>query len=46
MGLTLFLIGAGLSINAIKSVGVKPLLQAVLLWAFISVGALLIILNR
>lgn len=46
LGLTLFLIGAGLSINAIKSVGVKPLLQAVLLWAFISVGALLIILNR
>ncbi len=43
--LTLFLIGAGLSISAIKSVGIKPLLLALILWAFISVGALLVIIN-
>ena len=30
--LTLFLIGAGLSIEALKSVGVRPLLHGVLLW--------------
>ncbi len=34
--LTLFLIGAGLSLDAIKAVGLKPLIQGVLLWLFIS----------
>ncbi|WP_316632715.1 putative sulfate exporter family transporter [uncultured Flavobacterium sp.] len=34
--ITLFLIGATLNINTLKSVGVKPLLQGVLLWAFIA----------
>jgi len=29
---TLFLIGAGLSMATLKSVGVRPLLQGVLLW--------------
>lgn len=44
--LTLFLIGAGLSIKLIKNVGLKPLLLAVLLWVFISFAALLMILYR
>ena len=43
--LTLFLIGAGLSKKVLKSVGVKPLVLAVLLWIIISVGSLLVILN-
>jgi uncharacterized integral membrane protein (TIGR00698 family) len=34
---TLLLIGAGLSMNTLKSVGVKPLLQGILLWLLISV---------
>ncbi len=34
---TLLLIGAGLSLKTMKSVGVKPLVQGVLLWLFISV---------
>ncbi|MGX5691192.1 YeiH family protein [Arcticibacter tournemirensis] len=38
--LTLFLIGTGLSFSTIKSVGVKPLLEGLLLWVFISVAAL------
>lgn len=42
--LTLFLIGAGLSLNTIKAVGVQPLLQGVLLWIFISVISIFTIL--
>ncbi len=38
--LTLFLIGCGLSRKVLKSVGLKPLLQGVLLWLIISAGAL------
>jgi len=38
--LTLFLIGAGLSRKILKSVGVKPLLQGVILWVAISVVSL------
>lgn len=34
--ITLFLIGATLNISTLKSVGVKPLLQGVLLWIFIA----------
>lgn len=34
--ITLFLIGATLNINTLKSVGVKPLLQGILLWIFIA----------
>jgi len=40
----LFLIGAGLSMNTIQSVGYKPLLQALLLWILISVASLTAIL--
>lgn len=42
---TLFLIGAGLSLSAIKSVGAKTFLQASLLWILVSVLSLLIILQ-
>lgn len=41
---TLFLIGATLNISTLKSVGVKPLLQGVLLWIFIAALALFSIL--
>jgi uncharacterized integral membrane protein (TIGR00698 family) len=41
---TLFLIGAGLNLNALKSVGLKPLLQGVSLWIFIAIGSLVAIL--
>lgn len=34
--ITLFLIGATLNINTLRSVGVKPLLQGVILWVFIA----------
>ena len=43
--LTLFLIGAGLSKDVIKTVGVKPLLEGVLLWIIISISSLMIILK-
>ncbi len=41
--LTLFLIGAGISTSTIKTVGFRPLVQAVIVWVFISVLALAII---
>lgn len=43
--LTLFLIGAGLTMESIRKVGIKPLLQGVLLWLFISAISLLVILR-
>lgn len=45
MVLTLFFIGASLSLKSIKQVGVKPLLQAVILWVVISVSSLCVVLN-
>ncbi len=42
---TLFLIGAGLSLKTIKAVGVKPLFQGILLWILISVLSIITILN-
>jgi uncharacterized integral membrane protein (TIGR00698 family) len=42
--ITLFLIGAGLSMETIKSVGIKPLLQGVLLWITISIVSILTIM--
>lgn len=44
--LTLFFIGAGLTLKSLKSVGIKPLLQGVLLWIFISVTSLYVIMNH
>jgi len=38
--ITLFLIGATLNINTLKSVGIRPLLQGVFLWIFIAVLSL------
>jgi uncharacterized integral membrane protein (TIGR00698 family) len=43
--ITLFLIGSSLSKDLIASVGVKPFLQGVLLWAFISILSLSIIIQ-
>ena len=42
--ITMFFIGASLSPSILKSVGVKPLVQGVLLWVIISVGSLLFIM--
>ena len=42
--LTMFFIGASLSIDTIRTVGIKPLIQGVLLWIVISVGSLLYII--
>lgn len=41
---TLFFIGASLSLDVLKQVGVKPLVQGFLLWLVISVGTLVYIL--
>jgi len=45
MVVTLFCIGASLSMSSIKQVGVKPFLQAVALWIVISVSSLLVVLE-
>lgn len=45
MVVTLFCIGASLSLASIKQVGVKPLLQAVALWIVISISSLLVVLE-
>ncbi len=45
MVLTLFLIGASLSLSSIKAVGVKPLVLAVIIWLVIGAGSLGVILN-
>ncbi len=42
---TLFLIGAGMHRNVLKSVGVKPLVQGTLLWIFISLASLYFIIH-
>lgn len=43
--LTLFLIGAGLSVDKIKSAGWKPMILGVSLWVFISITSLIAILS-
>lgn len=45
MVLTLFLIGASLSLKSIKAVGVKPLVLAVLLWIAIGVSSFFVVMN-
>ncbi len=40
---TLFLIGTGLSTKTLRQVGVRPLLQGVLLWIVVAVGSLSLI---
>ena len=41
--LTMFFIGASLSMDVLRAVGIRPLIQGVLLWIIISVGSLLCI---
>jgi len=43
--LTLFMIGTGLSINVLKKVGPRPLVQGILTWIAISVMTLIMIMN-
>lgn len=40
---TLFLIGTGLSTKTLREVGVRPLLQGVLLWIVVAIGSLALI---
>jgi uncharacterized integral membrane protein (TIGR00698 family) len=42
---TLFLIGSGLSRNVLKSVGIRPLIQGILLWIIISISSLFVIIK-
>ncbi len=42
--ITMFFIGASLSTDVLKAVGIKPLVQGILLWAVISLGSLAYIL--
>ena len=44
--ITMFFIGASLSVDVIKSVGIRPLLQGILLWIIISAASLAYILLR
>lgn len=41
---TLFLIGSNVTVTTLKTVGLKPLLQGVILWFLISAGSLAVIL--
>lgn len=43
--LTLFFIGAGLSMKTIRSVGFKPMIQGILLWVCIASASLIFIMN-
>ncbi|MDE5659787.1 MAG: putative sulfate exporter family transporter [Muribaculaceae bacterium] len=45
MVVTLFLIGASLSVKSIRSVGIKPLLLAVALWIAIGVSSFFVVMN-
>ena len=42
--LTMFFIGASLSTDVLSTVGIKPLIQGILLWIVISIGSLLYII--
>ena len=42
---TLFLVGSGVSLKAIRELGPRPFFQGVLLWLFISVSTLVILQN-
>jgi len=41
--ITLFLIGSGISQSTLKSVGARPLVQGIALWAVVAVGSLIFI---
>ena len=42
---TLFFIGAGLSVGMVKKVGIRPLLLAILLWIIIGVSSFMVVLH-
>ena len=42
--MTLFLIGSGLSIDTLRSVGIKPLIQGIVLWVVIAILSLCVIM--
>ena len=42
---TLFLIGCGLNRKTIKSVGIKPLIQGLIIWVFITLAALAVVMT-
>ncbi|MBR5299993.1 MAG: putative sulfate exporter family transporter [Bacteroidales bacterium] len=42
--LTMFFIGASLSTDILRTVGIKPLIQGIMLWVVISIGSLLYII--
>lgn len=42
---TLFFIGAGLSVSMVKKVGIAPLLLAILLWIIIGVSSFFVVMN-
>lgn len=42
---TLFFIGAGLSVSMVRKVGVRPLLLAILLWIIIGVSSFMVVMN-
>lgn len=44
LGMTLFLIGSGLSMGVLRTVGVKPLVQGVSIWAVIALISLAVIM--
>lgn len=45
MVVTLFMIGASLSLSTVRQVGVKPLLLAVILWIVISISSLCVVMT-
>lgn len=45
MVVTLFMIGASLTLKMLKSVGVKPLMLAIVLWIIISITSLAVVMN-
>ncbi|WP_228414756.1 YeiH family protein [Chryseobacterium sp. G0201] len=45
LNLTLFFIGSTLSLQTLKTIGIKPLAVAIMLWITISVGSLLYIIH-
>lgn len=45
LNLTLFFIGSTLSLQTLKTIGIKPLTAAVILWVIISVGSLIYIIS-
>ncbi|UOU97956.1 YeiH family protein [Chryseobacterium daecheongense] len=45
LNLTLFFIGSTLSVQTLKTIGLKPLAAAIILWMAISIGSLIYIIN-